>query len=540
MSKSSQRLRLNTGCFAALFCASFNVTAELQYRASVLEFNGDLQQYRVADFNGDGRNDVLVVLMPSEQDPTQAQDIRIYWQAEDGGFSNRPNRIIPFKKDILSFSYGDVRSDPGDELVFFTREGAYSFSTLKESYADNIQRLISWPLAQTYRDKEGVRYINALQDLNGDGELDLLLPGETRYGVFLQRSNQFDEVRELPVSKQVSGSSGVKAELGFDMRRGLSFATNDIYSRASLVPQLNVSPLPGELQRDDEPLLVSEHWQSAVMSHDIDNDRQLELVYLDNPRLDEEDKNQRRLNILSDTFVHIAPKNSTHSDDVFRSRALLPSTSVVNFVDWDGDDVKELVTRDHKEAGGATLALYQQTDSHLGAPPHQILKFSGYDVDVEFVDIDMNRSPEMLVSYYSLSAASAVRGGNMLRTLLIYESENLDGQVKFKRRPSVKFEEKFSSDNFRGLTQRIDISEDFDGDARLDALSVDQEGALMARKIESSLQIQAEAYWRFVPLHAITWFQSLRLNNDQKPDLALSHQRSLTLLASVEDGGVNE
>ena len=121
---------------AALGLVSALVNADAlapQYRASVLEFEGELQQYRIADFNGDGLNDVLVILMPDEADPSQAQEIKIYWQQDNGGFQNRPDRQIPLKKDILSFSYGELRAEPGAELVFFLRDGAYSFSPRQES-----------------------------------------------------------------------------------------------------------------------------------------------------------------------------------------------------------------------------------------------------------------------------------------------------------------------------------------------------------------------------------------------------------------------
>ena len=47
------------------------------------------------------------------------------------------------------FAVADLREEPGEELLFLTRSAIYSYSTLKDGYADNLQKLTDWDLIAT-------------------------------------------------------------------------------------------------------------------------------------------------------------------------------------------------------------------------------------------------------------------------------------------------------------------------------------------------------------------------------------------------------
>src|SRR5690606_30949487 len=113
--------------------------------------------------------------------------------------------------------------------------------------------------------------------------------------------------------------------------------------------------------------------------------------------------------------------------------------------------------------------------------PDQVLRFSSYETRIDVRDLNGDGKPELLAAGYSLSAVDAIRDGNMLRTLLIYQGGKSNDGSPFDRRPSFKLEEKFSATNFKGLVERVQFDSDVDGDGRNDAVSLDHQGALTAK-----------------------------------------------------------
>lgn len=161
--------------------------------------------------------------------------------------------------------------------------------------------------------------------------------------------------------------------------------------------------------------------------------------------------------------------------------------------------------------------------------PDQVMRFSGYDVDLQVIDIQGDGNPELNVSYYTIPVVEVIRNTGIVRTQLIYAR---DSEGVFAGRPESRLEESFSASNVRGLTEQMSLREDVDGDNRPDALYITDEGAVAAKRIGENLRIADQPFWEYVPSRTVTGFDVVDLNKDDLPDLVLRHGTSYTILVS--------
>jgi hypothetical protein len=117
----------------------------------------------------------------------------------------------------------------------------------------------------------------------------------------------------------------------------------------------------------------------------------------------------------------------------------------------------------------------------------------------------------------------------VVRSLLIYRR---DSERVFSRHPDARWEETFTAKQIKGIGQRITFEADILGRGRRCALLVDRNGALIARAVSTSLALETEPFWSFVPRRTILSVDTRDLNGDKRSDVILRHIRSLTVLVS--------
>ena len=268
----------------------------------------------------------------------------------------------------------------------------------------------------------------------------------------------------------------------------------------------------------------------AVFGHEPgasrNRDERSDFIFVDDiaDSNDKNKKDRRRLNIL---YAQANKSDSIKID----WQTELDIKSELRLTDLDGDGLTDIYIIDRNGTNDATLRLYINRDDRYDLEnSQQVMRFSGIDVDLDVVDIDNDAKPELVASYYTISAVDALRNGNMVRTTLLYDNGTATGEL-FSRRPQSKRDDKFSATAFRGITQRINFNADVDGDGIKEAVAMDNEGALTASTV-SKLTIGNEPHWRFVPLHVIQQFELVDLNADKSTDFLLSHQKALTVLVS--------
>ncbi len=76
----------------------------------------------IADFDGDGRTDLLQIVFLGVP-PAERRLIRLWTQGEDGALSAKPVYEVPVPEDSAAYDVGDVTELPGHELVLLRPQG---------------------------------------------------------------------------------------------------------------------------------------------------------------------------------------------------------------------------------------------------------------------------------------------------------------------------------------------------------------------------------------------------------------------------------
>lgn len=151
----------------------------------------------LADLNGDGRIDLLVVILRGIP-PDEEREARVYLQTERGTFPQNPDyvRAIPSWSSV--YDLADVRPDsPGSELILLRPQGLTLLSLASES-APRWDLDASGPTtAGVGADERGFEYFKLVHDEFGDepvlfvqqiGQLTILTPrGEVRAQIKIPR-----------------------------------------------------------------------------------------------------------------------------------------------------------------------------------------------------------------------------------------------------------------------------------------------------------------------------------------------------------------
>ncbi|MCW8195048.1 VCBS repeat-containing protein [Proteobacteria bacterium 005FR1] len=509
-----------------------------RYQASVIELEETITDQITADLDGDGRQDLLVAVWSDDR----GRELLVFPQGANGHFSGKPAQRIEVKKDIVAFALADIREEAGEELILLTRSGAYSYSSRKEGYAGNLQKLFDFDFLATIPERKSFPFLGRAQDYNADGIADLLLPGRQQYSLFLGKGDgSFPSVVELPrPHRDPRRESDTDIRFDVSFAEGLSFSVNSPSPFAELLPKRS-SNSPGDQgwDRFDEnnSILEVEHWLAALNPVQLNRGPEFEFVYLDHPQ-GESDAGTDKLR-----FNALRLENGKAESEWQHE---LNATDEIVAADFNGDGLGDLLLLNSRGSDQTNVLFFANRAGKFNfAAPDQVMRFSGYQVQVSLRDLNRDQVPELIVSYYGLAAVEALRSGSMLRTTLIYAGNALSGNgntgqadgeggkgLPFSQRPTAKIEDKFSAENARGLVERLNFSADVDADGRNEMVGLDQAGALIARSIGPDLQPASEPVWRFVPLHLIQSVIPRNLNKDGASDFLLRHQNSVTVLVS--------
>ncbi|MGQ9425676.1 FG-GAP repeat domain-containing protein [Gilvimarinus sp. F26214L] len=521
-------MKKNALCALCLLLAP-PLLAAPQYVASVIEPAQEIRSRAFGDLDGDGRQDLLLQVWSNQR----GREILVYRQGEEGQYPGSPSQSIEIKRDIIAFALADLRDEPGEELLFFTRNGAYSFSSHKKSYAGNLKKLFDWELVNTVPETKSLGFLGRLRDYNGDGFVDLLLPGRERYALFRGDENGgFGQAQLFPKPyRDPRRDAQARPDVQVTADNGLSIVVETPSVFAGLFPDRSEED---EFSRRTLGRFGSRHyimdlqrWLAAVHPARLNGDELQDFVFIDHSQEDEDA--ERRFNGVIQSAEGV-------KDEADWQQNLKGSGQVI-VADFNGDQQDDILSVETRGNNQASLMFFaNQGGAFDFKKPDQVMRFSGYEVEPTLQDLNGDGHPELIVSYYSLAAMDAIRSGSMVRTTLIYKGPGASGDGEgarlFDRRPDVKIEDKFSAQSVKGLTERPHFSADVDGDGRVEMTALDDDGALIASAISDDLQIADEPMWRFVPLHLIQSIFPQQLNADESTDLLLTHQNAVTVLVS--------
>ena len=516
---SFSSLTENIAClvFASLFIPS--TTAQTNYVSSEIERDTARSRVVMEDMNGDDRLDLIT----SRWQRNVGRELLIYFQLEDGRYSPTP-KPIEIKTEIIAIGFADLRDDPGKELVLFTNNGVFSLSTAVEGYAGNLKPLFEWKLIADVPDPNSVQFFMNIRDLDGDGFIDLLVPGEKTYGYFRGASNEtfmltaeFSTINlELEPSARPSGDNELSVSIEINSTDGIKL---DV---AASSPTPYAGFIEDWQQDKEEPdnLLRAENWMPSVNFADFNGDGRDDMIFI-NVGLDI----RGQVNILFQSDDGSYPSQPSWQGPI-------DTRGDIRLANLDGDEFMDVVKL-VGEGNERDAHFFHNSGGQFNFDqPNQIMRFSGYDVDFNFIDLDNNGQPELNVSYYTIPVVDAIRNTTIVRAQLLYGSSDVEPDQFFSRRPQFRLEESFSATNVRGLAEQMSLRFDVDGDGKIDALYISDEGVLSAKRIDSDLKIAPEPFWEYVPTRTIMGFSVSNLNADKIPDLTLRHVGAITLLVA--------
>lgn len=474
------------------------------------------QDVQIADMDGDGLQDVIVPFWSADA----GRQLHIYLQQTDQRFPAQASRIVDIRSEIVAVALADVRPEPGTELLLFTGSTVFSLSSAISGYSGNLRRLFDWPLSSAVPNPQVTRFLSAPLDATGDGFVDLLLPGVEDYGWFtggpdeqFTLRHQFSTVNtEIDDSDLPPPTGRFSTNISFNAQDGLLV---DVQLRSGSLFEdfLQV----GTTQ--SEAILDIRNWMPPAVMAPLSAAGSHDLIYLNIGN-----DIQGQINILA-----------MNADGSFAERpdwqAPVEMRGDFLMMDVNGDGLSDIV-RLVEDGSSWTVSFYTNAGGSFNfAQADQVMRFSGYDLRVAVTPITGGK-PQLSISYYTIPVVAAIRDASIVRSLLLF-NHTASGPALFNNRPDFLLEETFSASTVRGLSSPIVLDADLDNDGRIDALHVTPEGALAAKRINSSLQFENQPFWQYVPTRSIARFSVKDMNNDGRPDLILDHSNTVTVLVSA-------
>lgn len=514
-----QRTWLYCTCLLPLLLMTSWSSAQNNYIAYELVRGNDFEPLMIEDLNGDGARDLIV----SEYQPGLGRELLVYHQQADGNFASVPQRI-EIKTEIIAVGFADLRADPGKELVLIANNGVFSLSTSIDGYAGNIKQLIEWESIAAIPNLERLQFIENIDDIDGDGQIDLLLPGIDGYGFFKGRGDEEFELISLiqtinqattiaqrsATDDEIDGTIGINAEEGLviEISAGQPSPFEDF------VEQWDAE------ETEQRSLLNTENWMPGAILAQLNADEFGDLAYINVG-----DDGLGQLN------VHFQdPQSGFNETPDWISSA--DTNGQLRFVDMNNDGLADLLRLSGDGNDWSARFFVNKNGRFDLEQASQIMRFSGFDVRLDFIDAFSNNNSVLSVSYYTIPVVDAIRNASINRTQLFYGNDAVEDAQLFNRRPASRLEESFSATNVRSLSGQMSVDYDVDGDGNKDALYITENGTLAAKTIDSSLTISEQPFWEYVSGKSVFQFEVLNLNSDDKPDILLIHGTSTTLLVA--------
>jgi hypothetical protein len=195
----------------------------------IIKLDWGIRDLKVADFNGDGRNDIAVVnnlkskiellLQKESVGPAEAEvavdpnDINVNALAPPTRFERQS---IAISEKVYSMVCGDLNSDKMMDVAFYGEPRGLYVILQKAGDTEANQpairpagkpKTLSWRTKKKFNIDDGLLTSNALvcADLNNDGAADLALAGRDCVYILLQKDGSLAEPVKYPTSAQMLG-----------------------------------------------------------------------------------------------------------------------------------------------------------------------------------------------------------------------------------------------------------------------------------------------------------------------------------------------
>ncbi len=519
---------------AALLALAFAAPAAAQahHVDGSFRVDGRILDGRFVDVDDDGARELVLAVRLDDG----RRELRVHRLRADGLVDPAPAQVVGVKDDVVCWALADVREEPGRELLFLTRSGAFSYSLTLPGYRDNIARFVEAEMFFDLVDPDGFpEWPYVLERPGGDA---VLLAGPRGFVVWAATPDGARIECDLGES-QPGGSDGDDgARRRFEIGGGAVAVTASGRDGPGRLPD-------GHATLPWSPFLSVEHEIHAPALVDVDGDGRPDLVRRDNKEL----------------LIHLAteaglPAEPTRTEPYPES--VLGATGMrrdIALEDLDGDGDLDALVRLRDERDGLSLGeitvrfLVMRNDGERLLPeqPTQVLVFEGMSVTGSVSDVDGDGLPDLVVSKVGAPGLADLLttgdGFTFTRNTLVFLGL---GDARFSRTPDVDPPPvEFDEHELRQAISRRLLSRDFDGDGVADQVDVDLDGHITVRRIRkesgffsgTSWELDADPWRRFDVLGDIRDLDVDDVNGDGLGDVVSLRETSVTLLLSRRTGG---
>jgi hypothetical protein len=503
---------------------------DASYFDASLQFEGKLLDQRFVELVPGGDQSLCVALRLQGG----RRELRLY-SLEGGRLDATPSHVIPVLEDVIAYGLADLRDEPGRELFFLTRSGAWSYSLTKEGYRGNIERLVEAELLYDVPDNRSLPFWEYVLPARG-GDL-LLLPGSASYSVFGPRAStgELDE-REARYELRVDfWARPSEAELEPEQRgSGREMRARMGESRLSLRAGARDGVFLSE-EAGGRTLLSDSKSYDAPALVDVDGDGELDLVAASGGEL----------------HVHLSrggdlPSDPTRVEKYPEYLDVTDADLLFSFEDLDGDGRSDLLVMIDEEVDGfengekRLLMLVNDGRRLLPAEPRQVLRFEAALLRPHVADVNRDGRPDLVLRKFELpSMLETVTGLEFRLTHLVFlAEEGKNGLVE--RRPSLKQTEVFNENTVGDAIANRVLELDCSGDGVPDLVEVDLQGRIVIRRLTldsgffsgDTWALDEEPWKRFETRGATLSIRVQDANGDGLADILSPGEDSLTLFLS--------
>ncbi len=530
-----------------------------------VEVGGRLLDVRFVDMDGDDRRDAVLAVEATDPGQPPRREIHIHAMDAGGALPVAPSQVIPVLDDVIVYGWADVRDEPGRELVFLTRTGAWSYSPRHANYRGNIRRLATMDLLFQVPSPHSLPSWSYLLEqeprdlllLPGGGGLTLWGPAGAAPGPAPGPPSPADPSPADPSPADPSpadpaAAPAQPAEPPDEYRQLARFGGNErgtLFSskepealvvtsggiRASIDTSDDGNVFLAETPAAFASMLEADAHYRAPALADVDGDGRTDLLLYKDDLL--------HVYLAGEQGLPDAPTR-TEPRPAFLDKGsgdliLLPR-------DLDGDGDTDLLARLSPETRSVDPVVFTyfvmiNDGTRLFADaPQQVLRFEGSGTESGLADVDSDGRPDLVVTKWVLpSLKDIVTGFRMERAAYVYFAGGENGEP-FQRKPAIRDEQTFSIETLPDALVRRFLGGDVSGDGTADLVEVDLTGRVAIRRVvrerhligRDSWTIE-EAPWRRFDMGAdVEALQLEDINGDGVADIINPGTTTLALMLS--------